>query len=803
MRHDSTIQGVNRKYFQQSTLAIAIGAFAMTSNSIAEATLEEVVVTATRRAASVEDIPYNISAIDGDVLSQTGATGLTEVLRMVPGLASADVGQRQGINSSIILRGVNANNPGRNNITQNMTDAAVSMYVDDVPMYFNINAADVDRVEVLRGPQGTLYGSGSVGGTVRFILNKPSTEESFTRISGRVSANEESDELNYSTSLISNIPLTDNAALRINAGYRTLGGVTDAVGLLKVDSNNVSVLSDPSDADSAAVVLPTDEDTDGYQSTYFRGALLVNINEDVTATFSVIHQEDEGDDDTLGQITNGDTEIVAWQHGQHRKTPTEFENDMVSMDISADLGFATFTSATSYLDSQQKVTQDNSGLYATLSGLYFGYPIEQISAPSYFDQGSKTLTQEVRLVSQGESDWDWVIGAWYKDQDQSAMFNDTLPGYKRWASDPTSYGSMIAQLYYGLDTVADFWAYYQGVPSPVLDDPYVQNREMNFRDVAVFGEVTRHLSERWQITGGFRQSWQDFSQDNAIDFNILGAAYSIRAQSESTFNDAIFKFNTSYDLNDEAMIYATWSQGFRHGGANGFPTIGPYAVDESLLEYAPDEADNFEVGIKGTLSDQSLRYSLSVYRIDWENPQLDVFLGPLAIPSVINGSEARNQGIESELTAQLTDNLTMTFGYSYTSAELTKAFTIPGSSPKIGNDGDPLPGVPKRQASLALNYYQPIENGQANYYLNGSYRSEVDTTFNSDFSDYANLDGFSSWNLGVNWELDGYSVGLFVNNATNEEGMTGVSGIERPVFSQRAALTRPRSYGVSFSYNFE
>ena len=178
MRHDSTIQAVKRKYFQRSTLAIAIGAFAMTSNSIAEATLEEVVVTATRRAASVEDIPYNISAIDGDVLSQTGATGLTEVLRMVPGLASADVGQRQGINSAIILRGVNANNPGRNNITQNMTDAAVSMYVDDVPMYFNINAADVDRVEVLRGPQGTLYGSGSVGGTVRFILNKPSTEDS-------------------------------------------------------------------------------------------------------------------------------------------------------------------------------------------------------------------------------------------------------------------------------------------------------------------------------------------------------------------------------------------------------------------------------------------------------------------------------------------------------------------------------------------------------------------------------------------------------------------------------------------------
>ena len=134
---------------------------------------------------------------------------------------------------------------------------------------------------------------------------------------------------------------------------------------------------------------------------------------------------------------------------------------------------------------------------------------------------------------------------------------------------------------------------------------------MNFRDVAVFGEVTRHVSDRWQVTGGFRQSWQDFSQDNAIDFNILGDGYSIRAASESTFNDSIFKLNTSYDISDEAMLYFTWSQGFRHGGANGFPTTGPYGVDASLLEYVPDEADNFEVGLKGTSADQRIRYSVA------------------------------------------------------------------------------------------------------------------------------------------------------------------------------------------------
>ena len=277
MSHTLSTHKGSRDYFSPNTLAVAIGAIVMTSGVIAEATLEEVVVTATRRATSVQDIPYNISAIDGDALRRTGATGLTDALRMIPGLASADVGQRQAINSTIILRGVNANNPGRNSITQNMTDPAVSMYVDDVPMYFNINANDVDRVEVLRGPQGTLYGSGSVGGTVRFILNKPSTEESFARISGRFGTNEESDEMNHSTDFVGNLPVSDNAALRVNVGYKTLGGVTDAVGLLKVDSNNVSVLSDPNDVDSAAIVLPTQEDTDGYQSWYFRGALLLHL----------------------------------------------------------------------------------------------------------------------------------------------------------------------------------------------------------------------------------------------------------------------------------------------------------------------------------------------------------------------------------------------------------------------------------------------------------------------------------------------------------------------------------------------
>ena len=633
------------------------------------------------------------------------------------------------------------------------------------------------------------------------------------KISARTSASDESGDLNYSTDFIGNLPLSDTAAVRINAGFKQLAGVTDAKGLLALDSEGVPVLSDPNDIDSPAVVLPTQKDTDEFQSWYLRGALLWDVSDNVEAVITVVHQEDEGDGDTFGRITDGDTDVEPWEHTMHRLTPTEIDNDMISVDVSADLGFATFTSATAYTESEQEVVYDNSGLYADLSPLYFGFPIEQVAAPSFFEMGSEVFTQEFRLVSQGEGDWDWVVGAWYRDQEQHANFNDKLPGYARWASDPTSYGSQIAQ-YYGFDTVADFWGIvYQGVTSdPVLDDPYVQDRKMDFEDIAIFGELTYHINDAWQVTGGFRQFWQDFSQDNTIDFNILGPGFSVRERSDADFQDAIFKFNTSYDMNDDTMVYFTWAQGFRHGGANGFPTSGPNAADASLIEYDADEADNFEVGIKGIALDGRLRYTVAAFLIEWDSPQLDVFLGPLSVPSVINGEEARTQGIESEFTAQWTENFSMTFGYSYTNAELTEDFVLArpfGRDPRIGLDGDDLPGVPEHQASVAFNLFQPLDGGgEMHYYLNGSYRSKVKTALNAGgagnagFQDFAELDGYGLWNMGANWISDSWTVGIFVNNLGNEEGMTGVRTGD-PNFSHRGYITRPRSYGVSLSYTFE
>ena len=426
------------------------------------------------------------------------------------------------------------------------------------------------------------------------------------------------------------------------------------------------------------------------------------------------------------------------------------------------------------------------------------------------------MTQELRLVSQGEGDWDWVLGAWYKDQKQEAIFNDILPGFPRWAGDPNTPGSQIVAAYYpgAGNTVADFFGvYYHGTPDPildVLDDPYVQDRKMDFEDIAVFGEVTYHLSEKWQVTGGLRWFTQKFSQTNAIDFNIIGPAFAVRTESDADFDDIIFKINNSYDIFEDTMVYFTWSEGFRHGGANGFPTTGnaPAVVSQTPLEYESDKTTNVEIGIKGSLLDGRVRYSAAAYQMDWENVQLDAFVGPLFVPSVVNGDEARTEGIELEVTFQLSENFIGNFGWSYTDTELKgDGIAVEGSSSGgvtdfvTANAGDPMPGVPEHQLSLALNYFQPLSGGaQLHYYVNVSYTDNIITSYNPNFSpDYAKLDSFWLWNAGVNWNTDKWTVGVYGRNLGNEEGLNGVN-ISFDEFDHNGFVSRPRSFGVNVRY---
>lgn len=795
----------NSKSFNKNKLCsgITMAMLVVSGDVLAETTLEEVVVTATRRAQSTLEVPYNITAVSGQRISDSGLSDLNDLAAVVPGLVTADLGADSGVNNSLIMRGLNANNPGATNILPNVVEPSVSTYLNNTPVYLNLKLADLDRVEVLRGPQGTLYGSGSVGGTVRFIFNAPDTEASSAKISVGASTSNHSGESNYDFDFVGNLAISDSAAIRVAAGVESLGGVTDANNLAQIDSSG-NVIPEGGDAIGGGIATYSKADTDGREITYLRAAAAFEVSSNTSALLSIMRQESDADSDTYRQITDGEKNGNDWENGRRFLTPTEFEAEIVSLEVESELGFATFSSSTSSTETEVMARNDISSLYesideATGGIAYFGSP--RLAFMTEADAESEGFTQEFRLVSNSESSVDWVLGAYYSDTKSELEVHDVDYSYEAWLAS-------VPDIYYGLGTFLDVLNTFSD-RTPPYTGAYYQDRSIDFTDKAIFGELTYHASDDLQVTVGLRKFWQEFDASQTValpycgfycapDGNLNGATSEANS---ADFNDHLLKLNVSYDLDDSTMIYATWSEGFRHGGANSFPTSGFAGVDTSFLVFQPDEATNVEFGIKGTVGDTT-RYTLAAYRIDWENAQLDVYAGALGIPGVVNGDEARSQGIELEVNTILDDNLTLDLGFGYTDAKVTKDAGLLNFTDFVtARDGDPLPGVPDIQASLALNYLQPISNGDLRYNLTASYRGSAETNFNEDFGNYANLDSISKINASVTWERDSIAVTGYVKNLTDDAGLTGVQN-GRAAYSHIGFVGRPRTMGIRVTYEF-
>ena len=768
--------------------------FAQAEQEQSNAAIEEILVTATRRSQSVQDVPYNISAISGDDLDKSSLVNGNDLLRQVPGVFVSDMGGRSYLNNNISIRGINANNPGENNTLQNLTDPSVSTYIGDTPVFLNVKLTDVKRVELLRGPQGTLYGSGSVGGTVRYIFNEPDLEESSFDLSVSTSMTDDADDLNYSGDFVANVPLSDNFAIRVVGGAEELAGFIDNRGLYARDSENGPATPSGDFVTSGPIILPLQEDTDGGDSWYLRTALLGELSDNTRILATYLHQEDTFDGHTGRWIEDVETSSGPSNVNEMRSHSTgEITTDLAALEITTDFGFATLTSSTAFTRSESDQQLDVTDLYEALdiwSGLYFGFP--RILGTSSIPSTDDVFTQEIRLVSTTDSSVDWLVGGFYKNQDRDVRFSDTLPGYNDW---------LIAAGFPEFTPV-----------DPVYNDiPFDFVRAVEFEEIAVFGELTFHVSDRWQITTGARVFWQDFSQDSVLRFpycsffcaedgeDLLGSSF---LENDADFQDNIVKLNTSYDISENQMIYATFSQGFRHGGANAFPTTGPFAVDPELQVYKPDELDNFEIGIKGGSSDNRFTYTVAMFRSDWENLQLDTFLGLLASPGVVNGGDARSEGVEISLHGQVSDNFAVDFGYSYTKAELSEdaAFdAIPVFK------GDRIPGNSENTFSLSADYTAPLSGGnQLVFHIDASYRSDFQTMYNSLHDNFAELDGYEVINLAVNWQSEDWSVGLFGNNLTNVEGANATQSgrISEAPWSGLAWIMRPRTIGLTVSKDF-
>jgi outer membrane receptor protein involved in Fe transport len=824
--------------------AYAQAASAAAEPQVAGADAGDIVVTAQRRSERLIDVPYNISAVSGDDLATAGATSANDLTKVVAGLGNFSAGPADAFGeNNFSMRGLRTDVAGFTGLSR-MTVSSVSTYYGDVPVFFNLLLKDLERVEVLRGPQGTLYGSGAQAGAIRFIPNRPS----FNGISGEVNASagitQGAGGLNGSVDGVINLPLAENLAVRVSGAYVRQAGFIDQVNLFQLDSNGAPIPSVAGDATSGPVIAPIMKDTNSWDQWMVRGAVRYQPTDWLDMEVAYLHQETSSND---FQVSNpdyqgGERDLSSgfwanapyqsrpggkYQNTQSMLQPVKAKIDLVSGTVALDLGFAEFSSITSYYDS--KTTSHTDGGQAYVNPVfnfavgYNHYP--RFTADVGFSGREKGFTQELRLVSQGDSAFSYVLGAYYQKQTKKFDYNFLSPGLQAFSD--------------AVCAVPGLHPDCQPGANPGLKDViFTANQDFLNKEQAVFGELTYRITDRWQVTGGFRvfKVTQDFS--NYQTYPFFGAPYgdgvtepisqgaSLRGGFASA-SDQVFKANTSYELDPDNKVYFTFAQGFRRGGANPLSTTGPTASLPEFLSFKPDFANNYEIGIKGRTLGRRLSYALSLYRVDLKGFQFNG-LTPAFYATVFNGEEAKTKGLELEFSFKATPNLTLSGSYSYTDTDVPKTTVIRDLAATSLLDGfqdsdiivNPnatvlagaiLPGVSKHSANAAIDYEIPLGgSGRVLLHANASYRSKQNNMIAVDSPNFAVIPEVFMADARITYDSGkGWTGSLFVTNLTNALGVSGLQGVQTQNVAEAQALiyagkliATPRTFGLSLHYGF-
>ena len=782
--------------FKTSTLSAAIAAALTHAPAMAqEGALEEVIVTATRRAASVQDIPINITAIGGDMIERERLSNLSDIARRVPGMTVVDQGARGG--NVLTIRGLNVDSLQASEALNNTSGETVGTYIGEIPLYLDLKPYDLERVEVLRGPQGTLYGSGTLGGAVRYIPNKPQADAMEFELRGDLYDLSESDDLGYEFGGTINIPIVDERlAVRASLDYIDDPGFIDYNFLVREPgvSNPQPDFTNP---DEVNANLRSEEDAN-YEET-LAGRIAMRYTGDwLDGTLTYYYQDME-----VGarQINHKDAFGTGDYESAHRYVePNERENELVSLELVMDLGFAELTSATGVSSYEEEGQRDQTDLL-----LNFEYGYEEFPSFAAFTREiaeEDRFNQELRLVSTGEGNLNWIVGLFYNEFEQDATSEEFTPGFDQFAVDNSG----------GVQLRPDSLEYYQVTDQEVTEE-------------AVFGEIGYAFTDRWQVTVGAR--YFEYEDDVTTGFDLplfntvfLGAPQDaidpILDQQNIDDDGTLLKFNTSYYFTDDIMAFFTVSEGYRLGGANPVPAC-PQPLDPAVQNvcalpdevlYEPDETLNFELGLHSQYGSNML-LNASLFYIEWTDIQIDDVTANGAIPITGNGSEAVSQGVELEGRWLITDRLELVGTYAYTNAELTE------DAPGIVNgqdafDGDRLPGSPEHQGSLGLSYLVPLGgNGELSFDWMMTAQSDVLTKVGERDSGET-LPGFGINNLSASWYRDNLTMTVYADNAFDKYAVTGVRAdpsFIRPVgqFDLRRYynnIIRPRQVGLRVNYRF-
>ena len=768
--------------------------------------MEEVIVTATYRDTRLMDTPITISAVTEAQIELKGIEDIQTLYQSIPGMSYRTNSQTY---NTLSIRGITPPAAGGS--------SAVGFYMDNMPITDSANGGirqsmgtifDIERIEVLKGPQGTLYGEGALGGNIRYITNKPDPSglDYSVRVNGESIS--DSDGISTVTNGMINIPIADRLAARIVGYRRDRNGVIDQV------------------------APRSEEDVDTVDETGVRAqvAFYPSDEAEITLLYNRVKAEYGGPglgfhcfnvgtpSDPNGQVPIYDLpgttcagEYDVYNSGNpyitHLGHPTftsggDDEQEMLNLSISWDLPFgATLTSSTTQFDRKSQYSEETSprfaaGVQGIVDAECFGAnplcvpgTLWSMGGDGLFANTTDRFAQELRLVSNTNSDWQWTLGAYYKDEDNTQNDLDACtmggsPVYDTFEEN--------CYLQYGFDpavSIEDQRSVIQTLTAFVPGNRIYKN----LTEESIYGELSYSFSDQWEALVGLRYARVGYGLENGAAGSNDRSNIDLELQNDTTSTSP--KFTLTWRPQADLMLYATWSNGFRPGIINPgvvarIAELAPLIADDPIAKghydfleskklVDGDEANNIEIGVKATLADGRVSFTGSLYNIDWNDMIIaydysteDVFgLTPFTVDLIENAGGAESQGLEFEIRTELADNWKLNVGGDFNwTAKVTDATALSGTeaSGRYGgvgiSEGNRLANAPKNSFYASLTYDFSARSFDAQARLDGYHVAESWNTANNErpAPSYQTIDGR------VTFYKENWKMGAYIRNIADE-----------------------------------
>jgi len=724
------------------SLGVPLSALAQGS---AGAVLEEITVTAERRAERLQDVPMSVVAISGEDVKPGGITGLNDIAHKTPNFKYTEFNLAE---PQIYIRGIGTTNDS------GASDPAVAVFLDDVylgrPGGAAMDLYDIERIEILRGPQGTLYGKNAAGGAINVFTRKPQQE-----FEAKAGATVGSDSL-YKVGAYVNGSISDNVAGKLVVNWQTRDGY----------ANNITTGQELEDDDTTSVrgqllITPTDriDILLGFDYTDIdrAGANRRLINLDVPGLTGLSQIPPLLARQEAANQTVGDRESSFDDSAYGKKELTGF-----LARVDADLDWATLTSITAYRDSDMSWFQALVPLRSSLEGGLGIYEVDD-----WADQDSDQFSQEFRLASEGDN-LKWVVGLFYLDED--------------------------------VDRTESFFTYWEDItPFAGLSPGDVTfNQSAGTTSTAAFGQLTWNATDTLALTLGARYTEDDKDVSNeAIDnldgipptgVPLIGAPYSVSAS--ETWDDTTVRATVEWQAADDAMLYVTYSEGFKSGAFN--QQVGDPVSASTPLD--PENATNIEIGGKTQWLDDRLRFNFAYFDLDYDDLQVWFLQNNVLVAA---NATASVDGFEVDFAAAITENFRVSGGVATMDGQYDSY--VAGADDFTGND---LPRTPELTWTLTADYTVLLDDGATlGFNASGSYTDEFNFEPSNDpRQDEPDVTVFDAavtfTSASDRWDLIAWGKNLS-DELYATHGISGTFGGASRIWAP------PRTYGVSFNHRWE